>query len=82
MLATYLRPMTSNGKRSVWGDSTSWSIGLGVGVAIGVSLGIAMDNIGAGIGIGVAIGVVFALAFSQSKKAQKHDGEPGEDTRP
>lgn len=56
-------------KRSAWGDTSSWIVGLLVGLAIGISLGIAMDNLGAGIASGAAIGIVFALAFSQSKKS-------------
>ena len=58
-------------KRSAWGDTTSWVIGLVVGMAIGISLGIAMDNVGVGIASGAGIGIVFALAFSQSKKSSR-----------
>ena len=85
MLARYRRGMASNSKpdskRSGWGDSSSWGIGIAIGVAIGVSLGVAMGNIGAGIAIGVGIGVAFAIAFSQSKKAQRpqRDGELDKD---
>ena len=75
MLARYRRGMASNSKpsskRSGWGDSSSWGLGIAIGVAIGVSLGVAMGNIGAGIAIGAGIGVAFAVAFSQSKKSER-----------
>jgi hypothetical protein len=71
MLAAYRHRMASNGRRSAWGDTTSWIFGMLVGLAIGISLGIALSNIAVGIAIGAGIGVAFAIAFSQSKKSQQ-----------
>ena len=82
MLAAYRRGMSSNSKRSAWGDSTSWIFGILIGIAIGVSLGIAMDNLAVGIAIGAAIGVAFGLAFSQSKRSeQPHNDADGDRER-
>ncbi|MEO8260995.1 MAG: hypothetical protein ABI566_00385 [Pseudolysinimonas sp.] len=74
--------MASNGKRSAWGDSTSWIFGMLVGLAIGISLGVAMDNIAVGIAIGAGIGVAFAIAFGQSKKSQSGQRDIDEHTQP
>ena len=81
MLAAYRRGMSSNSKRSAWGDSSSWIFGILIGIAIGISLGIAMDNLGAGIAIGAGIGVAFGVAFSQSKRSEQphNDGDSDRD---
>ena len=72
--------MASNDKRTGWGDSSSWILGILIGVAIGVSLGVAMANIGAGIAIGAGLGVAFGVAFSQSKKSENPRDHRASDT--